>query len=559
MTAIKTFNVMVNNVYYPPNIGSIDDQSAIQNGISGPHDLNISSQDTDILTISAETSNSTLMPVDRISFTYNDQTGSSPFVLSVNAGQEFQIQISLEPAKWQSGSAFVTITVENQHDQSTSQYFQLEVVKEEHAPILSLIANQVVDENMSTGKITFTISDADGGQVIITGQSSNTSLVKNNKILFYHGTQVLASLISLDLNPEIPQTLYVQVTPQPDQWGACNIEIKATDHSNLLEISRFAVAINEYIPETKTYYGFVYNEYFMGVNDVQINLVEPEIQGYSTAVLTNLGTGPNGQTGDGYFELNLPVSNDIYSFNAQKTGYKSISFNTESEFIDSETENSVFFKPLYLSDCKDNQFISGSIVQSGVEPVDLYLIADDSIISRNEIRGDQFSFCVSHALIDSYTLIASIPDAYTSIVISGSTFPVNNVIIKPRPIKNIDPVKVIDGTVIITKRIIEVDPIGGQTIILDEINGTEIGIIEIPVLTNECIENIVMEYQIMRDSNFSSNLYTNGSDETIVQTNLQSQCNQFVVEMEITIENSVRLRDFRSGEYMIYVADNRSD
>ncbi|ETR71940.1 MAG: hypothetical protein OMM_02102 [Candidatus Magnetoglobus multicellularis str. Araruama] len=184
MTAIKIFNVVVNNVYYPPNIGSIDDQSAIQNGISGPHDLTISSQDTDILTIIAETSNSTLMPVDRISFTYKNQTGTSPFVLPVSAEQEFQIQISLEPVKGKSGSAFVTITVENQHDQSTSQYFQLEVVKEEHAPILSLIANQVVDENMSTGKIPFTISDADGGQVTITGQSSNTSLVNNNKILF---------------------------------------------------------------------------------------------------------------------------------------------------------------------------------------------------------------------------------------------------------------------------------------------------------------------------------------------------------------------------------------
>ncbi|KPA09983.1 hypothetical protein MHK_009809 [Candidatus Magnetomorum sp. HK-1] len=561
MTALKTFNVMVNNVYYPPFIGSIDNQTVNQNEVSRAHYLTISSQDTAILTIFVETNNTILLPVDNIYFTHNGQTGNSPFTLSVIEDQKNSIEITLEPVKGQSGSAGVTITVENEQSLSSSQYFQLEVIMLDHPPKLSLIENQSIDENTSSGKIPFTISDADGGQITLTGQSSNINLVPNNSITFHNGMQAVPSVISLALNPEIPQTLFIQVHPESDQWGACNIEIKATDNTNLTDISRFAMSIKEYIPKVTTYYGFVYNEYFMGVNDVQISLVQPEIQGYSTVVMTHLGTGSNGKTGDGYFALNLPVSEDIYYFNASKTGYDSITFNTGPEYIDSTTETSVLFNPLYLSNCANNQFISGIIENSGFQAVDLYLIGNETIIETQQVLSNDFSFCVSNAVLESYTIIASIPDYYTMVGISGNTFPAKNVKIKLTPVVKTDPISITDKTTEIIKRTITVNPVGGQTIILNKTTGSiDIGTIEIPVLKNECIDNnLLLEYQIITDSKFNDNNYTNGSDETIIATGLKSQCDHIEMEVEIPIESSIRLNDFQTGQYNIYVAGSRAD
>ncbi|MBF0449988.1 MAG: carboxypeptidase regulatory-like domain-containing protein [Candidatus Magnetomorum sp.] len=558
MTAMKTFNVQVNNVYYAPTISSIDNQSINQNEISGPHPLTISSQDTDLLTLSAQSSNHTLVPLDRILFSNNDQTGQAPFTVSVNADQAYPISLTVEPVKGQFGNAIITITVENQQQMSSSRSFQIEVICREHPPELSLIANQMVDENTATGKIPFSISDADGGQFTITATSSNIEMVQN--IIFYNGVQEMASVMYLALNPEIPQTLYVQVIPETDQWGACNIDITATDQTNLSDISRFALTVKQYIPKIKTYYGFVYDEYFMGINDVQINLVQPEITGYSTVVLTQLGTGLNGQTGAGYFVFNLPESDEIFTFNAIKTGFNTVSFDSTSAYIDLETEHSVLFKPLYLSNCTNNQFISGSIDSINTQSLDLYLIAENTVIAHQQVNGDKFSFCVGDPIADSYTLIASLPDQYTVIEISGMTFPVKNTVVKPIPIEKTDPITITDGSTVVIKRTIEINPIGGQIVVINKTIGSGIGTIEIPVLKNECVDNnLSLSYQIITDSEFSNNEYTNGSDETLISTNLNSVCKHVEMEIEMPIDRSVSLTDFRAGRYNIYAADSKVD
>jgi hypothetical protein len=74
------------------------------------------------------------MPVDRIYFSYNDQHGQSPFTISVIGGQVYPILFTLEPVSGKSGSALITITVENQHAQSQNQYLTLTVLKQDHAP-----------------------------------------------------------------------------------------------------------------------------------------------------------------------------------------------------------------------------------------------------------------------------------------------------------------------------------------------------------------------------------------------------------------------------------------
>jgi hypothetical protein len=561
MTALKTFNVQVNNVYYPPQIGDIKDQEINQNSISGPHSLTISSQDTDLLTVKAESSNTILMPVDRIYFSYDEQHGQSPFTISVIGGQVYPILFTLEPVSGKSGSALITITVENQHAQSQSQYLTLTVLKQDHAPELSFIDNQIIEENSSTGKIPFTISDPDGGHLTLTAQSLSPFLVKDTNIVFYDGVQNYPSMLSMMLDPDVVKTLYLQVTPETNQWGACNIKINATDGAHLNDSSTFVLSVNQYIPPLKTYYGFIYDEYYMGINDVTISLVQPEIQGYSTVTDTQLGTGPNGQKGNGYYAFQLPKNDEIYYFTAEKPGYQSVSFNTRPEYVEDDSETEIFFKPLYLSNCNDNQFIAGTIEKETTHIVDLFLIANSTLITSKKVSNDQFSFCVSNAIFDSYTIIASTPDYYTAIGLRPPDFPVININIPLQPVIKTIPIKEINGSTTIIKRTITVNPIGGQIIIINENQGTEeIGSIGIPVLKNECInDDLSLAYQIISDAHFRNNDYTNGSDETIIQTNLKSQCDHIEMVMEIPIDYHVSLNDFITNDYQIYAAASQSD
>jgi hypothetical protein len=168
---------------------------------------------------------------------------------------------------------------------------------------------------------------------------------------------------------------------------------------------------------------------------------------------------------------------------------------------------------------------------------------------------------VSNTDVDSYTLIASTPDYYTRVIVSGNTFPVKNVIINPIPIEKTDPITITNGTTVIIKRTIEINPIGGQIVILNKtIGGTGIGTIEIPLLKNECMDNhLSLEYQIITDSTFNDNDFTNGSDETIIETQLKSQCDHIEMEMEIPVDTSVSLNDFQTGEYKIYAANTQAD
>jgi hypothetical protein len=68
-----------------------------------------------------------------------------------------------------------------------------------------------------------------------------------------------------------------------------------------------------------------------------------------------------------------------------------------------------------------------------------------------------------------------------------------------------------------------------------------------------------LAYQIISDAHFSNNDYTNGSDETIIQTNLKSQCDHIEMVMEIPIDYHVSLNDFITNDYQIYAAASQSD
>jgi hypothetical protein len=87
-----------------------------------------------------------------------------------------------------------------------------------------------------------------------------------------------------------------------------------------------------------------------------------------------------------FFSFTLP--DDItYSFYATKAGYRETSFDSFPASLEMETPTEAFFKPLYLSNCENDMFISGNIRINQAE-----LIADNqsySVVYRQGGLDDQ--------------------------------------------------------------------------------------------------------------------------------------------------------------------------
>lgn len=96
-------------------------------------------------------------------------------------------------------------------------------------PVISLISNQVTEEDFSITNITFTVSDAEiaASSLIVTGNSSNTNLVPNADLIFSgSGTNRLLA-----------------VTPLPDQFGSATITVFVDDGTNISS-SAFLFTVN---------------------------------------------------------------------------------------------------------------------------------------------------------------------------------------------------------------------------------------------------------------------------------------------------------------------------
>jgi hypothetical protein len=219
-STIETFNVTVTGVDAPPTISSISDQVIDENESSGALAFTIADLDTplDTLTVTATSNDQTLVPNANI----------------VVAGTGANRTVTVTPAADQSGGP-VTITV-TVMDASTSvsEAFTLTVNPIDTPPTISAIANQVINENSSTGALAFTVADPDTplGNLTIAATSNNQTLVPNGNIVL-GGSGANRT---------------VTVTPAADTFGGpATITVTVSD-ANSSATETFTVTVNELPP-----------------------------------------------------------------------------------------------------------------------------------------------------------------------------------------------------------------------------------------------------------------------------------------------------------------------
>jgi hypothetical protein len=171
-SAETTYTVPGAPVYNPPTLNALSSITVVKN--SGQRIVNLSgitsgTTNAVTLTVTAASDNTGVVPNPSVQYTSPNSTGSISFTPVANA----------------SGSAHITVTVNNGQPQSNtvSQTFTVTV---DAPPVLSSINGVTIAPNSVAGPLAFTIGDPDTalGSLTLSATSSATSLVPNNNIVF---------------------------------------------------------------------------------------------------------------------------------------------------------------------------------------------------------------------------------------------------------------------------------------------------------------------------------------------------------------------------------------
>src|SRR6185369_7104998 len=149
-----------------PTISDIGNQATTMNTATATIPFTVNDADTAAasLTLSGSSANTTLVPNANIVF----------------GGSGTSRTVTVTPAANQTGTATISVTVSD-GSLTASDSFVLTVNAVNTGPTISDVADQTIDEDTSTGALSFTVGDGEtaAGSLVVSGSSSNPALVPN--------------------------------------------------------------------------------------------------------------------------------------------------------------------------------------------------------------------------------------------------------------------------------------------------------------------------------------------------------------------------------------------
>ncbi|MFN8528294.1 MAG: Ig-like domain-containing protein [Anaerolineae bacterium] len=213
-TVTDTFDVTIPNTN--PTISDIADQSiAVNTTLSNvPFTIGDAETDSAVLQIAASSSNTTLVPNANIT----------------SGGSGANRTLSVTPVAGQTGTTTITVTVTDTSGTPATDTFILTVSGPNTNPTISDVTDQTINANTNTGALAITIGDAETSvnALVMSGSSSNTTLVPNANIVF-GGSGANRN---------------VTVTPAAGQTGTATITLIVTDGGALTATDTFLLTVN---------------------------------------------------------------------------------------------------------------------------------------------------------------------------------------------------------------------------------------------------------------------------------------------------------------------------
>jgi VCBS repeat-containing protein len=202
LTATDTFQVTITPVDDAPTISAIANQTINEDSGTGALAFTVGDIETAAtsLTVSGVSSNQSLVADSSIVFT----------------GTGVSRTVAVTPESNASGSATITVTVSD-GSLTTNEIFTVTVNSVNDAPTISDIANQTINEDSNTGALAITVGDTESaaGALVMSGSSSNQTLVPDGNIVF-GGTGASRTVV---------------VTPAANQFGTATITLQVSDGS----------------------------------------------------------------------------------------------------------------------------------------------------------------------------------------------------------------------------------------------------------------------------------------------------------------------------------------
>ena len=171
-TASAIFFILVNPVDDPPTLDPISNVTIDENAPTQLVNLTgISSGASDenqTLIVTAASDSAAVIPNPAVNYTSPNSTGT----------------LLITPVPNANGSASITVTVNDGSNNTTSRTFRVIVNPVNHAPTISDIPNQAVDQDTSLAPVAFTVDDIDNSPaaLIVTAKSGNQTLVPDANI-----------------------------------------------------------------------------------------------------------------------------------------------------------------------------------------------------------------------------------------------------------------------------------------------------------------------------------------------------------------------------------------
>lgn len=213
-SARATFTLTVNPISDSPIVSSIPDQVTSEDVPLDPLSFTVYDGETPAssLTLSGSSSNTLLVPNSNIVF----------------GGSGADRTVTIIPAQNQFGSTLISIMLSDGVNSSV-ETFILTVNSVNDLPTITNIADQLTDEDIPAGPISFMISDVEtpANGLVVSGSSADGSMVPDANIVF-GGSGANRT---------------VTITPTPDQFGTTTITITVHDGNGGRTSNTFVLTI----------------------------------------------------------------------------------------------------------------------------------------------------------------------------------------------------------------------------------------------------------------------------------------------------------------------------
>ena len=211
--SILSFTMTVTEVNDTPIISFIPNQSTIEDTPCAPISFRITDIDASQLTISIQSGNETLLPLDADHITLCNVSSGNTYTLLTNEKRDY-LTLTVLPASNQTGEVSITVLVSDTYT-IVSQSFTLDISPVNDAPVIVPVSEQSANEDMPNIKIPFTAYDFEDPacSLAITLISSNQILLANDHMTY----SCHENMYTIVANPSL------------DQYGSLEISIIATD------------------------------------------------------------------------------------------------------------------------------------------------------------------------------------------------------------------------------------------------------------------------------------------------------------------------------------------